>query len=346
MRAPEALPDGPRGTLHPAAGVRDPAAFAALAERYRRELRAHCYRMLASIDEAEDLVQETLLRAWRRRESFEGRSSFRAWLYRIATNACLDHLAKHPRRPQPYATPTAGPSPAAAPSAVPWLQPCPDRLLEPVAPAEAEPDALVIKRETVELAFLIAVQHLPPRQRAVLLLRDVLGWSAAETGDLLDLSVPAVKSALQRARGTLAQHLPTDRPGRDGAAATVDERAAVARYVDASEQGDMSALATLLREDVRHTMPPHPHWFEGREAVLEMWGQVLVGPERWGDWRLVETRANGQPALASYVRRADESDYRAVNLDVLRIEGGQVVEVTTFDPELLPAFGLELTLAS
>jgi RNA polymerase sigma-70 factor (ECF subfamily) len=182
----------------------DEAAFAELAERHRGELRVHCYRMLGSFDEAEDLVQETFLRAWRAREGFEGRATFRSWLYRIATNACLDFLDGHERRPRPYAVPPligAGDPPAE----IPWLQPYPDRLLDDL------PEAAVVEKETIELAFLAAIQHLPARQRAALVLRDVLGWSASETAAALDMSVAGVKSALQRARPVLQELLPRRR---------------------------------------------------------------------------------------------------------------------------------------
>ena len=176
------------------------SAFAALFERHRRELHVHCYRMLGSLEDAEDLVQETFLRAWRKRASFQGRSSFRAWLYRIATNVCLDALARDRRR-----------APPSSPVDVPRLQPDPDHLLDGIAPAEAEPDAAIISKETIELAFLVAIHHLPPRQRAALILRDVLGWSARETASLLEGSVVSVNSALQRARATLREHLPPRR---------------------------------------------------------------------------------------------------------------------------------------
>ena len=203
-----------RKAMSPAEQLTDPrqeSEFAALVERHRRELQVHCYRMLGSFEDSEDLVQETFLRAWRKRASFSsgGPSSFRAWLYRIATNACLDVLRSRPRRvlpPQvaPAGDPAAPPSP---PADLPWLQPYPDRLLEPIAPAEDEPGAVVVARETIELAFLAAIQHLPPRQRAVLILRDVLGWSAKDTASLLDASVASVNSALQRARATLRDRL-------------------------------------------------------------------------------------------------------------------------------------------
>src|SRR5215470_9820637 len=214
----------------------DESAFGALVERYRRELQVHCYRMLGSFEDSEDLVQETFLRAWRKREGFEGRSTFRTWLYRIATHACLDFLDRHPRQPLPrQRMPPPGPLASVLPPAeIPWLQPYPDRLLEPIAPSDTEPDAALVAKETIELAFLAAIQHLPPRQRAVLILRDVLGWSASETAALLEMSVVAVKSALQRARPTLKQHLPEQRlHWAPSSEPTAEERMLLQRYVDA-----------------------------------------------------------------------------------------------------------------
>lgn len=331
-----------------AAAVRsgEEAVFAALVERHRRELQVHCYRMLGSLEDSEDLVQETFLRAWRKRASFQGRSSFRAWLYRIATNACLDALAHSSRRARArQAAPgtTSGAAPG-SPAELPWLQPYPDRLLEGIAPSDAEPDAVVVAKETIELAFLAAIQLLPPRQRAALILRDVLGWSAGETASHLDTSVAGANSTLQRARATLHKHRPADRltwaPSRDP---SEEERALLQRYMDAHERADAAAVAELLREDVRLTMPPAPTWYEGREAVAAFFRETF-GPDAVGHLRLVPTRANRQPAAANYLRRWGESEYQAVSLDVLRIEGGKLVEITTFVPELFPAFGLAATL--
>ncbi|MEU0487185.1 RNA polymerase subunit sigma-70 [Streptosporangium sp. NPDC006013] len=325
----------------------DEPAFGTLVERYRRELRVHCYRMLGSFEESEDLVQETFLRAWRKREGFQGRSTFRAWLYRIATNACLDFLDRHPRRPRPREAPvlaTPGVS-APSPTEVFWLRPYPDRLLEPPAPAGAEPDAEVVAKETIELAFLVAIQHLPPRQRVVLILRDVLGWSAQEAAALLEVSVAAVKSALQRARSTMREHLPAQRlewaPSSDP---TEEERAALRRYMDAVEQADPEVLAGVLRADAWQTMPPAPIWILGGEAIVEAWRPAMIGPEAWGDWRVLPTRANRQPAAAAYLRRPGESEYQGSWLGVLRVEGGLVTQITTFGAEIFPAFGLPSTL--
>jgi RNA polymerase sigma-70 factor (ECF subfamily) len=321
----------------------DEAAFTALAERYRRRLHVHCYRMVGSFDEAEDLVQETLLRAWRGRAGFEGRSLLRTWLYRIATNACLNALARTPRRVMP---PDLGPATSDPPdeanvaSEIPWLQPYPDHLLEPAAPAEAEPDAAVVSRETIELTYLAAIQHLPPRQRAILLLRDALDWSANETAALLDTSVASVNSALQRARSTMRTRLPPRRldwaPASDP---SQEERAVLQRYMDAHDRADPAALAALLREDARLTMPPYRSWYEGRAVIVSL---IALGfaPE-FGHLRAVPTRANRQAAVAWYLRRPGDSEHRALALDVLRIEAGEIAEITAFaNPDLFAAFGL------
>jgi RNA polymerase sigma-70 factor (ECF subfamily) len=330
-----------------AAQAGDQAAFAGLVERHRPELQVHCYRMLGSWQESEDLVQETFLRAWRGRQSYQGRSTFRAWLYRIATNACLDFLARHPRRPLARQV-TPEPSLAQAPpAAIPWLQPYPDRLLDQVAPSEAEPDAVVVAKETIELAFLAAIQHLPPRQRAVLLLRDVLGWSAKETAALLEVSVAAVKSALQRARPTLRNHLPPRRgEWAPSSAPTAEERVLLQRYMNAMEGADVAALAALLAEDARMTMPLLALWYEGRQAIVTLMAGVFDpgSPDYQGRLRVVLTGANRQPAAALYVRRPGDSEYRWLSLVVLRVEDGEVVEITGFVSDLFAAFGLPPTL--
>jgi RNA polymerase sigma-70 factor (ECF subfamily) len=299
------------------------ADFAAQAERHRHELRVHCYRMLGSFDEAEDLVQETLLKAWRRRETYEGRAPLRAWLYRIATNACLDALDKR------VATPVDVPA---------AVQPYPDRLLPP----DDQPDAVVVSRETVALAFVVAVQRLSPRQRAVVILRDVLGWPARDTAELLDTSVAAVNSTLQRARPVLREHLPTARPPAG------DERALVARYMAAIAAADDHALAALLREDVRVNQAPGAGGnmttafasYAGRETALAAWAPALHGEDAL-EWRFRATGANRQPAFGGYVRRrGTDGPFEAFGLTVLGIEDGQVAEVTVFGNDRLPAFGL------
>jgi RNA polymerase sigma-70 factor (ECF subfamily) len=286
--------------------------------------------MLGSFSDAEDLVQETFLRAWRRRETYAGRATLRAWLYRIATNACLDHLQRHPRQAQLR--------PDGNPGEVAWLQPCPEQLL---VPADDEPDAVVVARETIELAFLVAVQHLPPGQRAILILRDVLGWPASETAALLEISVAAANSSLQRARVTLRAALPPERtewaPANEP---TEQERDVLQKFMDATERADMAGLGALLREDALFTMPPQPDWYRGRDVIIEAWAPVMAGPTAMGEFRCVAVLANRQPALANYLRRPGETEFRVLSLDVLRVEDGLIAEVTTFDPTLVPWFGL------
>jgi RNA polymerase sigma-70 factor, ECF subfamily len=333
-----------------AARAGDEPAFAALVERHRGELRVHCYRMLGSFEESEDLVQETFLRAWRNLDGFAGRSSLRAWLYRIATNACLDALDGRARRVLPHHL--AGPSePSAAlrpRTDIAWLQPFPDRLWEPAGPSAAEPDAVVVERETIELAFLAAIQHLPPRQRAVLILRDVLGWPAKETAATLEGSVASVNSALQRARATLREQLPERRlDWAPSAEPTERELAVLRRYMDAFERADLAAVAALLAEEVRATMPPWPMWFQGRDAVMAALAASwdAGSPDHVGRFRMLPTRANGRPAVAAYVRGPGAAGYGAFAIGVLRIEGDRIVETTAFhDLALFPAFALPTEL--
>jgi RNA polymerase sigma-70 factor (ECF subfamily) len=307
----------------------DEAAFAGLVERHRRALHVHCYRMLGSFEEAEDAVQETFLRAWRARQAFEGGELLRAWLYRIATNACLDAIRRSRRR-VPSLSSIAE---------VPWLQPYPDRLLDEVAPDAEQPETVVVARETIELAFVAVIQLLPPRQRAVLLLRDVLGWSATETAGRLELSVPAANSALQRARATLRQQLPGERLDGRTTDLSERERELLAGFIATHESGDADAAVALMREDIRVTMPPYPRLYEGLAAVRAL-AEQGTGPNGHGDWRLLPTRANRLPAAASYLREWGGSEYRAFKLDVLRVADGRIAEITTFGPGLFPAFGL------
>jgi RNA polymerase sigma-70 factor (TIGR02960 family) len=317
-----------------AAKAGDEAAFATLVERHRRELHVHCYRMVGSFEEAEDLVQETFLRAWRKRESFAGGPGFRAWLYRIATNASLDAIRRSSRRVASLGSFAE----------VPWLQPYPDQLLDEVAPSDAEPDAVVVARETIELTFMAVIQLLPPQQRAVLILRDVLEWSAAEAAALLDTSVAAANSALQRARATLREQLP-ERPADRSASQelSADEQALLQGFIATHENGDAAAAAALLRDDVRVTMPPNPWLYEGLDAIADLM-RTAFDRESMGDWRLVATRANRQPAAASYLRRPGDTVHRAFKLDVLRVEGGAIAEITTFSSDVFGAFGLAETL--
>jgi RNA polymerase sigma-70 factor (TIGR02960 family) len=307
----------------------DKSAFATLAEPHRRELHVHAYRMLGSFDDAEDAVQETFVRAWRSRDAFDGSTAFRAWLYRIATNVCLDAIRRSNRRPRTRTLLSLG--------EVPWLQPYPDRLLDQIAPQEIEPEAVAIGRETIELTFLAAIQLLPPRQRAVLILRNVLDFSAAETAAQLETTVAAVNSALQRARATMAANRPHGRTVTPPAEPTADELVLLKRFIEAHQRADVAAAAALMREDARVAMPPHPFWFTGREQILQ---SLVVGLTEPGEWRLVPTRANRQPAAAAYLRAKGDTQFRAFKLDVIRFEGGLVAEVTTFDASLFAAFGL------
>jgi RNA polymerase sigma-70 factor, ECF subfamily len=327
----------------PASELRDEAEFSERCDRHRRELQLHCYRMLGSYEEAEDTVQETFLRAWRARVSFgaDGRSDFRAWLYRIATNACLDALRKRPRRVVPHelgppADPAADIPP---PTELPWLQPYPDRLLEGISSGEAGPDESLVAKETVELTFIAAIQHLPPRQRAVLILRDVLGWSAKEAASQLDVSVASVNSALQRARETLREQL-GDRSGwARRSPSSRDQRELLDRYLRAHEEADVEGFAAMLHEEARLTMPPHPVWFDGRDAVVTASAKGF-DPD-FGQLRGVPIGFNLQPAMAWYLLPPGAAEYTALAFDVLRVEDGLIVEIYSFvHPELFSAAGL------
>jgi len=311
----------------------DETAFSALVERHRRELQVHCYRMLGSFEESEDLTQETFLRAWRSRATYAGRASLRAWLYRIATNACLDALARRPRVPTESGE-------------VLWLQPFPDELLASIPADEGEePDAVVVARETIELAFIVAIQHLAPRPRAVLILRDVLGWRASETAELLDTTVASVNSALQRARASLKEHLPERRSEWVSSEVSAADRALLRRYVEACEQGAVEPLATILHEDLRFSMPPQPGIFEGRDEIVGGWVEGGFGDmERFGRMRCLVTQANLQPVVACYVKGPGEERYRSLALDVLTVADGTIVEITMFPRDLFGAFGLPAEL--
>jgi RNA polymerase sigma-70 factor (ECF subfamily) len=337
------------GAVVAAATAGDEAAFSELVERHRRELQVHCYRMLGSFEESEDIVQETFLRAWRKRETYQGRSTFRAWLYGIATNACLDALASAPRRVlASQLGPPRDPREPDLPRAdLPWLQPYPDRLLDGIASPDDEPESVVVSRETLELAFLATIQLLTPTQRAVLICRDVLGWSAKETASLLETSVASVNSALQRARQTLRQHLPAHRlEWEPYTGPTAQERDVVQRFMEAIERTDAAAVAELLREDVIADMPPYPFWFHGRDANIRALSTAFdpASPNYLGEWRCVPIGANVQPAVAFYVRRPGDSEYRAFAIDVLRIEDGQVAHMAAFESHLFAGFGLPPTL--
>ncbi|MEE4543289.1 RNA polymerase subunit sigma-70 [Streptomyces sp. V4-01] len=306
--------------------------FAARCVPYRRELHVHCYRMLASYDEAEDAVQETLLRAWKAQDSFQGEQP-RAWLYKIATNVCLDQLRRLSRRltePSSFAE-------------VPWLQPYPDGRLDEIAPAGEEPDAVAVDRETIELAFLAALQVLPARQRAVFVARDVLGRPAAECADMLGTSVAAANSALQRARTSMRERLPQRRADWSAGETSAVERELLDAFIAAHESGNTAAALAISAKDIRVTMPPHPRCFQGVDELAALMARAF-GPELAGNWRLVPTRANRMPTAASYLRAPGDQVHRAFKFDVLRIAGGRIAEITTFGPELFPAFGLPPTL--
>ena len=307
------------------------SAFAALTERYRRELHVHCYRMLASFDEAEDAVQETFLRAWRSRDSFDGSGLVRAWLYKIATNVCLDAIRRSARRLSSMETIRE----------VPWITPYPDRLLDEMAPTEDEPDAVVVTRETIELAFLAALQVLPPRQRATLIARDVLGWPASETASALDTTVASVNSALQRARATLQAHMPAKRTDWSPGEPSEAERALLASFIEAHERGDAALAVSIASQDLRITMPPAPLLFEGIGVIRPLLENAFADGS---DWRLVPTVANRMPTAASYLKAPGDDTYRAFKFDVLRIVDGRIAEITTFGWALFPQFGLPETL--
>ena len=306
-------------------------------EQYRPELTGYCYRMLGSAFEAEDAVQETMVRAWRAYDRFEGRAALRSWLYRIATNVCLDALSGRERRARPMdfgpaANGAVEPGPTRAEET--WILPIPD---ERVVPRDGDPAEVALARETVRLAFVAALQHLPPRQRAVLILREVLRWRADEVAELLDTTVASVNSALQRARATLAASdvSPTD----DSPPLDDDQRALLARYVDAFTRYDMDALASLLHEDATQSMPPYELWLRGRAEVLRWWFGPGAGCR---GSRLIPTLANGSPAFGQYRPSGPGGRYEPWALQVLEISDGQIVEFTAFlDTErLFPLFGL------
>ena len=324
----------------------DEAAFNTVAERHRRELMIHCYRMLASLQDAEDAVQDALLRAWKYRESLKEGAPVRPWLYRVATNVCLDAIGRDPRRSALAAKSSAEPPDTPlAPAEVTWLQPIPDAILESTALRDSEPESAVLTQETIGLAFLTVIQLLSPQQRAVLILCDVLSWSAKETAELLDVSVAAVNSALQRARATLRTKLPSRRPEWPaGTDTSATERELLRRYIEACEKADIGAFESILREDAVCRMPPQPEVSVGRDAILKLFTDAGFGTEAFGQLRCVTTRANRQPAVAVYVLQSGDTTYRPVALDILQIEEDKVTEILTFGPEVFPTFALPLTM--
>jgi RNA polymerase sigma-70 factor (ECF subfamily) len=307
--------------------------------------------MLGSLHEAEDLVQETLLRAWRARSDFAGRASLRTWLYRIATNTCLNAIEYRRRHggsitrslPAWQGPPTDTYPEGAPPADIAWLEPYPDLALDGLVDPMPGPAARYELHESVQLAFVAAIQQLPPRQRAVLLLRDVLGWSAAEAADLLDASVAAVNSTLQRARATLGDSYPSGQPSHLPPG-TVEQRSLVERYMRAWEGADLDGLLALLREDASVSMPPWPLWYHGRQSIgaLCAWAWRRDPPRVV---RLVTTGANGQPAVAVYRREAAGGSLRAHSIHVLTLDGPAVAATTVFlEPALFAAFGLPASL--
>jgi RNA polymerase sigma-70 factor (ECF subfamily) len=319
----------------------DENAFRELIDPYRRELQLHCYRILGSLQDAEDAVQETLLAGWRGLEGFEGRASLRAWLYRIATNRCLNALRDRGRRPQEVTAMVEPPPPTrmAEPS---WLEPYPDVLLEGLADMAPGPEARYETRESIGLAFVNALQHLPPRQRAALVLCDVLGFQRAEVAEMLDGSEASVKAALQRARATLEERLPAGGRDRTPLPRSARERELVGRFAAALERGDTEGVVSLLTDDAWLTMPPEPYEYQGRQAIARF---LQDRDARVGVLRLVPTRANGQPAFGCYLPDAHAPIARARGLMVLTLTDDRISAITWFgERSLLSHFGLPRTL--
>ena len=324
----------------------DEGAFGELAESYRGELQAHCYRMLGSVHDAEDALQDAMLRAWRALERFEGRSSLRAWLYRIATNTCLDVIGKRPKRVLPVdygpkADPHDGPGEPIVESV--WVEPYPDETLA-VEDGYAAPEARFEQREAVELAFIAALQHLPARQRAALILREVLGFSAKEAAESLDSTTASVNSALQRARKTIDEQLP-EQSQQQTLRGLGDERLSeiVGNYMDAWERNDVEAVVAMLSEDATFAMPPLKTWFGGREQIaIFLAGSPMSGIWRW---RPLRVRANGQEALAFYSWDDDEGAYMPFALNILSFDGELISDITAFITTTAPADASRETVA-
>lgn len=317
----------------------DGDAFRALTEPHRRELQVHCYRMLGSLHDAEDAVQNTLLAAWQAFDRFEGRASIRTWLYRIATNQCLSVLRAAGRRPaKEWDMPHIEPPEPSALGEIVWLQPYPDALLEGAINTPLSPEARYEQTEAISLAFVTALQLLPARQRAALILREVLGYHATEVAGMLDCTVDSVTSALKRARATLAHRLPN---GAEGEAPpspdSPAEQALVTKFVRAYQSGDVEALVALLTADVRVSMPPIPLEYRGRIAVARFFSTIFQAGRAYD---LVPTRANGQPAFGAYVRAGTGGIRHGAGLLVLTATGEQICALTRFDNDVLPWFGL------
>jgi RNA polymerase sigma-70 factor (ECF subfamily) len=325
----------------------DEEAFAELAERFRTELQLHCYRILGSVQDAEDLVQETLLAAWHGYERFEGRSSLRSWLYRIATNRSLNALRDRGRRPQALPGPpdgTPAPPPPTRLGESVWLTPYPDVLLEAVADRAQQPEARYETREAIGLAFVAGLQRLPPRQRAVLVLRDVLAFRAAEVAEMLGLTEVSVNRTLQRARKRLDQVAPPGRRELAPLPGSREERELVDRFTTAFEAGDVAGVVALLGDDALLTMPPEPLEYQGAAAISRFLSTVPAGGalERF---RLVPTRANGQPAFGCYLRDEHAPIAHAYGLMVITLSGDRISAITGFpDTSVFASFGLPRTL--
>ena len=324
----------------------DEGAFEALTRPLQRELHVHCYRMLGTLDDADDALQETLLRAWRHLDRFEPRASFRAWLYRIATNVCLTMLARRTRRSEIESTiPERARDEAWQREGEPvQLHPYPDHLLDELAPVTLGPEATIEQHESVELAFVAAVQLLPPRQRASLLLRDVIGYNVAEVAAMLETSVAGINSALQRARATLEQEQSAGQvTRRHNNTDPASEQALIRHLVDAWHSADVPAIVAVLTENALLAMPPEPEHYVGREVIGHFLATAVAGG-RLDRFRMVPMRANRQPAMAAYYRDGDSGAYHAHAVVVLALEGDAIASLTRFaDPALFERFGLPLT---
>jgi RNA polymerase sigma-70 factor (TIGR02960 family) len=332
------------GDLMSRARAGDGEAFRELTEPYTRELQVHCYRMLGSFHDAEDVLQDTLLAAWQGLGEFEGRASLRTWLYRIATNRCLNARRSASRRPaKAWDVPNVEPPEATRLGEVVWLEPFPDTLLVGANEAPLGPEARYEQTEAISLAFVRALQMLPARQLAVLVLRDVLGFHASEVADMLDSTVESVKSALKRARANLRQRRPTTNDREPPPACdSPSEDAIVAKFVVAWESADLDALVTLLTDDVFVSMPPMPFEYQGRDVVTRFCASIFHADRRFD---LIPTRANGQPAFGAYVR-APTGIRHGTGLYVLTLTGGRISAMTRFDNSVLPSFGLPRSLPS
>jgi RNA polymerase sigma-70 factor (TIGR02960 family) len=322
----------------------DGEAFRELTEPHRRELQVHCYRMLGSFQDAEDALQETLLAAWQGLPRFEERASLRTWLYRIATNRCLNARRSASRRPaKEWNIPEVEPPEPTGIGEVVWLEPFPDALLQGGSSVPLGPEARYDRAESISLAFMTALQALPPRQLAVLLLRDVLGFPAKEVAEMLDSTVESVNSALRRARAGMQRLRPTTDREPPPPTASPSEDAIVAKFVSAYESADLDALVALLTDDVFISMPPMSLEYEGRDVVARLFASIFGAGRRF---ELVPTRANGQPAFGAYLRSASTGIRHGVGLIVLTLSGSRICAMTRFDNSVLPSFGLPRSLSS